>query len=206
MSIDLIGRRFFKIAVLARAGTDPLTKLPTWHARCLCGREHLAITSSISRKCIRPVHCPCSVLPKRPRKLVRHGMSRSREYTEWRAMLKRCSTPTARRKAIRLRPMWKDSFSTFLADVGPCPTPDARLVRISRKAGWEPGNVAWKEAGLPRRRADARLIEYKGEIAALSDWAKLMGMHPQTLHSRLADGWPVGKALLTPVRPFAGAM
>ncbi|UEM16588.1 hypothetical protein J4G43_021660 [Bradyrhizobium barranii subsp. barranii] len=43
------------------------------------------------------------------------------------------------------------------------------------------------------------LIEFNGETRTVADWARLIGIHPDTLGKRLALGWSVEEALTTPV-------
>jgi hypothetical protein len=200
MNYDLIGKQFFRITVIAHAGAEPKTGLPTWRCRCVCGREHTTTTSAISRRCISPVRCPCSSPPRRPRRLVRHGMSSSREYSEWRALKKRCSTTTAKRKGIAMHPAWGGNFAAFIADAGPCPGPIARLTRIDPDRAWEPGNTRWIITGKTRRRCDARMITFTGRTRSLAVWSRLAGISPGTIHGRLGAGWSVERALRTPVR------
>jgi hypothetical protein len=198
---DLTGQRFFRITITARRATDAITALPTWHARCVCGRYHIAATSPIVPRCIVPVHCPCSIRkPRKRRPGEQHGMSTSREYAEWRALRKRCATPAAARKKLSLFPAWEHSFGDFLAEVGRCPSPNAKLSRVDRRQPWVPGNTRWIVTSQPRRRIDARMLTLDGKTASLSNWARSAGMKPQTLHARLARGMALRDALLQPLR------
>lgn len=201
MIYNLVGQRFFRITVTARHGTDSITGLPTWHARCVCGRNHIATTSPIVTRCIAPVHCPCSISTRHKRRPAeRHGMSKSREYAEWRALLKRCARPAAKRKKLSLHPEWERSFTAFLEDVGACPSPEAKLSRVDRKRSWVPGNAQWIATNKPRRRIDARMLTLDGKTRSLSEWARSAGMRPQTLHARLARGMDLRDGLLQPVK------
>ena len=195
MKHDLTGRRFFRITVIAQAGTEPATGLPIWRCRCTCGREHTTLTSAISRRAITPIHCACSVKTRRRRKTGRHGGSSSREYGEWRALLKRCGTRSAVRKGITLHSSWGDSFSDFLGDVGPSPSRNARLWRIDSSKPWEPCNTRWIETTKRRRPSNARLLTCGGKTATLAAWARVSGIKPGTLHSRLEGGWTLHRAL-----------
>jgi hypothetical protein len=202
MNYDLTGKRFFKLTVIAREGTEAATGLPIWRCRCVCGREHTTTTSPISRRCITLIRCPCMTKPKRRRHVIRHGGSSSREYAEWRALRKRCGTSTAKRRAITLEPRWAVSFDAFRRDVGPCPAPNARLIRIDAGKGWEPGNTRWVVSPKPRRRANARTIAAGGKAASLAAWSRAMMIEPGTLWWRVKAGWPVQKALRAPVREY----
>ena len=46
-------------------------------------------------------------------------------------------------RGITIYPAWFESFKTFLADVGPKPTPEHSLDRIDNDGNYEPGNVRW---------------------------------------------------------------
>jgi lambda repressor-like predicted transcriptional regulator len=46
-----------------------------------------------------------------------------------------------------------------------------------------------------------RYIEYKGESVRLKQLAIKHGIHPRTLAGRIDKGWPIEKALTTPVVP-----
>jgi hypothetical protein len=198
MTADLIGRRFSRTTVLAQAGTEPAAGLPTWRCRCVCGREHTALTSGISHRAITPIRCACSAKTRRRRKTGRHGGSSSREYPEWQALLKRCGTRTAVRKGIRLHSPWESSFSEFLNDVGRSPSSNARLWRIDSSKPWEPRNARWIETTKRRGRSNARMITYRGKTASLTRWSRASGINVSTLHARLAAGWTLRHALTTP--------
>ena len=45
-----------------------------------------------------------------------------------------------------------------------------------------------------------RFITYKGKTRSVEYWAKLYGLHPDTVRSRLDSGWTIDKALNTPVK------
>lgn len=79
-----------------------------------------------------------------------------------------------------------------------------------------PGTVAENNADrqakgrsvLPRVRRGsehpgARVVTFQGERAALADHAARHGLRPKTVYTRLARGWPMRRALLTPAKRAA---
>ena len=82
---------------------------------------------------------------------------------------------------------------------------------VKRLANWMLNNpYISTEAGeyilrsyLPQKLKDRRsshILFYNGEYKTVSEWARCLGVNPQTLFIRLKRGWSVEKALATPVK------
>jgi len=74
--------------------------------------------------------------------------SRTAEYKAWENMISRCHTNQAiyaryRIKGIIVCEKWRNSFSEFLADMGPRPSPRHSVDRINNDGNYEPGNCRW---------------------------------------------------------------
>ena len=82
-----------------------------------------------------------------------HGLTKPGQhhplYATWRAMKQRCycpnqiSYPYYGAKGIKVCKRWRDSFVSFLADVGERPGPEYTLDRIKSSGDYKPGNVRW---------------------------------------------------------------
>ena len=74
------------------------------------------------------------------------------EYKSWYSMKQRCLNPNSTRyedwggRGITVCEEWKNSYQTFLKDMGPKPGPDHQLDRIDNNQGYFPGNVRWATA------------------------------------------------------------
>jgi hypothetical protein len=127
-------------------------------------------------------------------------------YPTWRAMKTRCLNPRHHNfaryggRGITLCERWKDSFESFLADVGERPSPDHQLDRIDNNRGYEPGNVRWAtRVQQAANRRDNVFLEAFGQRLLVKEWSRLTGVDAHTIRFRLRRGKSAEQAL-APVR------
>lgn len=120
-------------------------------------------------------------------------------------MRQRCENPRNPRwdryggRGISVCARWRESFAAFLEDMGPHPGDGYSLERIDNELGYEPGNCKWAtRVEQQRNRSPKTTLVVRGERRSLMEWARLRGIHPATLHSRLRAGWEPEKAVDTP--------
>ena len=79
---------------------------------------------------------------------ARRGISKAPEYNTWKKMHDRCRNQKATQyrwyggRGIAVCERWND-FRTFIADMGPRPSPEHSIDRIDNYRGYEPGNCRW---------------------------------------------------------------
>lgn len=144
----------------------------------------------------------------------RHGLTGTRTYAIWQAMLNRCRNPNVVEykhyggRGIKVCERWL-AFENFLADMGDV---SGRIVgrtieRINNDGDYEPGNVRWATyRDQSRNKSNNRLLSFKGQTKILADWANDLGITPGALIYRLDyKGWSIERALMTlkPERPNA---
>lgn len=130
----------------------------------------------------------------------------SPEYIVWNGMRARCNNPQNPNYAryggrgIQVCPRWNESFVAFLEDMGPRPQ-GGTLERIDNDGPYEPGNCRWATVqDQANNRRSSRNLTYKGRTQTMAKWAAEMKLRTGTLFSRLKLGWPVDRAISTPVR------
>lgn len=199
--LDLRGQRFGKLVVESLAGRDR-RNLIVWRCKCDCGNETLAKSASLRNKVLRSAKRSCGCLgPDTTRqRSTKHGRTGTPEYHTWRSMIERCENPNATGfdryggRGIAICRQWRESFESFLADVGERPSPAMQLDRVDNEGNYEPGNCRWatikEQANNRRKRKPALVVEFNGQSRTLSEWAEHLGVKVGTLHCRRWKGLP----------------
>ena len=197
-AIDLTGRRFDRLAVIRFAGHGKQGKqtVRLWECLCDCGAIKVASYSALTNGNTRS--CGCLLREA----ITKHGGYKDQVYRVWHAMLERCRNPNNQAwkdyggRGIRVCDRWHD-YSNFIADMGARPE-GGTIDRIDVNGDYTPENCRWAtQAENANNRRNNRLIEYAGETATLSQWAKRYSLHKGTLRHRLDNGWPFHLAITT---------
>lgn len=143
---------------------------------------------------------------------VTHGDSKSRGvrlqlYRKWTSMKGRCRDEVRYIIGnIEVCERWMD-FESFKADMFESFVATGHkkgkvfLDRIDNTKGYSPENCRWVDAKKSaENRRSTRWITHAGETLTLSDWSRKKQINLQTLWCRLRDGWPIERALETPIR------
>ncbi len=173
--IDLTGRRFGRLtAIRIWSMTNRRTY---WLFRCDCGKEKPIRSSHVIQGRTKSCGCLNKELA-RTRGIRTHGLIHTPEYRTWANMKDRCYRKTHPQwdsyggAGIIVCQQWKDSFETFLADMGPRPSPKHSIDRYPNPFGnYEPANCRWatqsqqmrnrRPVGWKQKSIDARLEAMK---------------------------------------------
>jgi hypothetical protein len=203
--LDLTGQVYGRLVVIERAPKH--NQRVMWKCQCSCGQMTVVPTA-----CLRngeSQSCGCLFLEKvqkMGRENTTHGLSGTPEYQSWVAMISRCEDPTHRSYAryggrgIGVCKRWRASVQAFVADLGPRPSSEHSLERITNESNYEPGKVRWatrKEQA--RNRSSNRLITFDGKTMCLVEWAEHLNMKAVTIRQRLNRGFPL-EVVLNPKR------
>lgn len=206
MRKDITGERFGKLVAIREV--EPLTRKNGYDrqrylCKCDCGCEKVIMKEHLTGGNIRS--CGCA---RKESKLKTHGDIKSRLYKIWGNMRNRCSNennPAYHNygaRGIAVCKEWDsyESFREWAYSNGY--NDDLTLDRIDNDAGYSPDNCRWanvyEQANNKRNNV---IIEYNGEVATMSEWAKILGIPYKVLYARLNRSmWSVEKAFTQPVR------
>lgn len=199
--INLAGQRFGDLTVTALSPIRSSSGGARWRCVCVCGTETEVAASDLRKhRSGQIMSCGCR-RNEAGEKNRTHGQSNSPEYAVWSSMKDRCtrsSHPHYSRyggRGIGVCERWMDSFESFLSDVGPRPHPAASLDRIDNDRGYEPGNCRWATPSeQAANRVSTNIIEHNGQRMCKADWARKLGITPQSLSRRIRE-WGLERAL-----------
>ncbi len=163
---------------------------------CACGQSKYVKPSDLRRGAVSSCGCiPRAILLDRNQRLATHRMSGAPEHHIWRGILDRCLNQNSKYYAryggrgVGVCDRWRDSFSSFLADMGPRPSNAFTVERKDNSKGYAPENCIWatrKEQN--RNKRSNRLIDFNGARLPVSEVAEAIGIKPGTLFARLNRG------------------
>lgn len=199
--INVLGRRFGKVFVLERFGSDKRGAL--WKCRCDCGKEFVShghvLASGKSKS------CGCLAIERTARMGAankRHGMSGKTEYNIWLSMRARCNNPKAINyhlygaKGIAVCARWENSFDDFYADMGPRPSKRHSVDRIDGAKGYQPDNCRWATLEeQARNKSTTHKIEWDGSVYTLKELIAKLDLSEQTVYGRIRAGASIHQAL-----------
>ena len=157
---SLAGHKFGRLLVLELVPRRSSSRGTIWLCLCDCGKKVEKRAQDLRSG--HTVSCGCRLREKAAVQMkavrisggaVQHGHSRhgkqSRTYRSWKGAKNRCFNINEPGwvdyggRGISMCDRWKDSFPTFLADMGECP-PGMSLDRFPDNDGnYEPGNCRW---------------------------------------------------------------
>lgn len=175
---DRIGERYGDVEVVDLA--RKVGRHTWWLCQCACGG--IAEIRGDRLRDGTKTHCGCK------NKIERHGACDTAEYSHWSCMCARVRHDAAY-SHLSVCERWRESFTAFLHDLGPIPSPLHSLDRIDNNKGYEPGNVRWATASEQQNNKRNNLqVPFRGEMFTVAQLEKLLGLSRQTLRSRIAAG------------------
>ena len=202
MNIDStdVGKQFCAWTVIGPWFTWMYKPGVAWRAavcQCHCGTtaviQRSYLTRGKRRWCSR-----CSA----KQKLRTHGMSHLAEYKVWEGMKQRCENAAHESygryggRGITICARWRESFESFLEDMGPRPSKKHSIDRIDNDGNYEPANCRWATTMEQKQNTSRNVfITFNGETLCCADWSRRLGISDDTICRRLKAGWPIERVL-----------
>ena len=177
---DLAGRTFGRLTVLSFRSTNHNRK-PLWLCRCECGKEVVVLGPAL--KTGHTFSCGCFRRESTAAMATTHGQSDSPESIAWMHIKGRCHNKKNRAypeyggRGIVVCERWRNSFESFLADMGKKPTAKHTIERKNNDGNYEPSNCVWatRIEQMRNTRRTHRLI-VDGKTMCAVDLALLCGV------------------------------
>lgn len=187
----MVGRRSYQVfecncgnAIVARVGDVKRGNTQS----CGCYRKEVASERTVARN-------------------TKHGLHKHELYGTWASIIQRCYDPKHQAypnyggRGITVCDRWRESFASFLSDMGERPG-GCTVDRIDNSKGYEPNNCRWATAQEQHNNTRSnRLLTFNGKTQTVSQWERELGFPVRLIHNRLRLGWPVERALSKPARP-----
>lgn len=191
---NIVGHTFGMLTVLQNYFHKPLIGRTRYTVlvRCVCGKEKIVDERSVRRgKVVSCGRCASKT----------HGMSKSKAYAVWRAMLARCNNPAHKAfcnyggRGITVCDEWL-KFENFLASMGEPPFKGASIERIDNSQGYFPDNCRWVNwTTQARNKRNNRWITIDGQTRTLAEWVSISGLKYNTVLYRIEHGWDIKDAV-----------
>lgn len=138
-----------------------------------------------------------------------HGLSRSREYMAYYAMLNRCYNPECKPfpsyggRGIIVCDRWRASFLNFFEDMGRRPSPGHSIDRKDNDGPYSKDNCWWSERlHQCNNKRNNRLLTVGGITDTIAGWGRRTGINRLTIQQRIVKfGWSAEEAVSTPIGP-----
>lgn len=205
---DITGCIFSRLTVLGFSGRNKHGNI-FWFCRCDCG--NITKISGSNLRNGTSSSCGCFRSEKVKERLIIHGKYKksniSPEHNTWQSMLNRCLSPKNKQfhryggRGIQVCDRWKESFENFLADMGKRPEGKTLDRYPDNNGNYCPENCRWATRKEQQNNMSSnKELTFDGRIQNISQWANEAGIKVDVFWHRINYGWPIEKAMSTPVR------
>jgi hypothetical protein len=179
---DRLGLRYGRLVVI---GSIHVRGLGTgWECLCDCGQKTYAAGNNLETG--NTTSCGCFHAAR----LRTHGKTKSRVYTIWKGMRRRCQSPKALEyrnygaRGISVCERWQ-TFENFLSDMGE-PEDGLTIERINNDGNYEPSNCKWASyKDQLNNRRNNHYVSAFGRRRTLTQWSEEMNIPTSTIKNRL---------------------
>lgn len=203
-TLDIAGQEFSRLRVIYATKERDRNGTVLWLCKCTCGKTYK--TTQTKLKLGLAKSCGCRMGNYKHGHCI--GKKASPERSTWNAVMTRCYNKNYTYyenyggRGIKVCKRWH-KFENFLADMGERPI-GKELDRRNNDGNYEPENCRWvtRKKNANNKGSNIR-VRYRGRNRTLTQWCRKLGLPYNPIRMRIRKyGWPISKALTTPVREF----
>lgn len=200
--IDRTGVRFGRLIAREFLGRPAGKTKPAWKCSCDCGNTVVVTTSNLVTG--HTTSCGCFHTEKISLVKRKYAREDAAEYQTWRSIKQRTGIRPGKNSqwysTIKISPEWRNSFDTFLQNMGKRPSEFHSIERIDGSKGYFPENCVWatSKEQANNRRTNV-VIECGEESHTIAGWAERTMLKQATISARLRRGWKPSQAVTLPL-------
>ena len=190
---NISGKRFGRLVAVSSTSTHKYGRV--WLCECDCG----STASVMAGKLIQGKTRSCGCLAKEllGNRLRTHGQSKTPEYRVYKNMICRCENKNRKSymyyggRGVSVCKRWRTSFSNFIADMGPRPSPTHTIDRIDGDDSYNPDNCRWATRQTQsENRRNCIYITYHGKTLTAKGWSRIVKFSDTTIRRKVRQGLP----------------
>ncbi len=192
---DLTDQRFGQLIAISLNPERAKGGQARWNCICDCGNPKVVQSSNLCN--LTTTSCGHFRRDRAAALNKTHGQWQTRAFSAWVAARKRCFNPRYQSfkdygaRGITMCERWRNDFSEFLRDMGPCPD-GLTLERINNNGNYEPGNCEWASyTDQGRNRRNTIRITHEGRTLTLMEWSEITGVSPSLIRQRYYKKLPL---------------
>ena len=180
-----------------------------WECLCSCGNTTFVATSKLTSGKTKSCGCLASEILAKRNFIHGHttGGKFTPEYHSWASMITRCYNAASKgykthgAKGVTVCKKWRDSFESFLSDMGARP-PGHSLDRKNNKGNYTSRNCQWATGVVQaRNRSSTIRATVDGVTRPLMEWCDLYRVKRARLRSMVEKrGMTYGRAIKTVIQ------
>lgn len=205
---NLVGQRFGRLTVTEKVKGKILKsgyEQQTYKCVCDCGNEVTLPYSSLTTG--NTTSCGCYFKEELIKRNTTHGKSKTKLYDVWREMRRRCSKEKDLSyqyygaRGISVCDEWDSNYENFYNwAIKSGYSEGLEIDRIDVDGDYSPSNCRWVTRKEQMNNISRnRYVTIRKNTKTLSQWGELFNINPQTLWSRLCNGWDSITALTAPI-------